>query len=280
MKIAIASGKGGTGKTTISANLAARAIKNNASVHYADFDVEEPNGRIFLRPDIRESLPVNVMIPQVDQDTCIACGKCEEICQYGAIVVIGEQALVYPELCHSCGGCRLVCPVDAITEIPRQVGKIEKGDASSGIQFLEGDLNIGEQMATPVIRQLKKMIPEDGLVFMDAPPGTSCPVIETVNGADYTILVTEPTPFGLNDLELAVGMMRELSQPFGVVINRAGMGNDDVRDYLNREKIDILAEIPNDSRVAEAYSRGELAVNVFPETAQSYSTILKSIGAE
>ena len=280
LKIAIASGKGGTGKTTLAANLAALAARNGRKAVYVDCDVEEPNGHIFLNPHIEETRTVPVLIPQVDQEKCIQCGKCQEICQYGAIVLIGEKVLVYPEMCHSCGGCLLVCPVGAISEITRPIGVVETGNGDTGVGFVQGRLNIGEKLAPPLIRAVKESIPEEQLVIVDAPPGTSCPVIEAVQGADYTILVTEPTPFGLNDLILAVEMMRALKQPFGVAINRAGLGYDEVRRYLEREQVANLAEIPDDRRIAEAYSVGKLAVDAVPEIKTIFQGLLSAIGAE
>ena len=222
MQIAIASGKGGTGKTTVATNLAYVASRNGQSVAYLDCDVEEPNGHIFLKPEITDRKPVGSLIPQVDAEKCTLCGECGEICQYSAIVRVGEKVLVYPELCHGCGGCSLVCPADAITEVSREIGVLETGRAGA-IQFAQGLLNVGEAMSPPVIRAVKSTAFQADLTIVDAPPGTSCPVIEAVRGADFVILVTEPTPFGFHDLKLAVEMVRVLKLPFGVVINRAGL---------------------------------------------------------
>lgn len=275
--VAIASGKGGTGKTTVAVNLALTALNRNLSVAYADCDVEAPNGHIFLKPEIETSEPVEMLIPEVDQETCIACGKCEEICQYNAIVMIGEKVLVYPDLCHSCGGCMLVCPVGAISETPRPIGKVETGKSGQGLKIIQGNLNIGEKLAPPLIADVKAHLPGEGLVFLDAPPGTSCPVVETVSGADYTILVTEPTPFGLHDLTLAVGMMRALDQPFGVVLNRSDAGSGETLNYLESEQIPILAELPADRAVAEAYSRGLPTIEALPMFRKLYEELLKHI---
>jgi len=273
MKIAIASGKGGTGKTTVATNLAWVAARKGHSVSYLDCDVEEPNGHLFLKPEITVSRPIGRLHPAVDEEKCIHCGLCGEICQYSAIVCIGEKVLVYPELCHSCGGCVLVCRPRAITEVLRESGKLEIGQAGP-VNFVHGLLNIGEAMSTPLIRQVKEAAPESGLVIIDAPPGASCPVMESVRGTDFVLLVTEPTPFGLNDLKLAVEMVRALKRPLGVAINRAGSGDDQTREYCRLQGIDILAEIPDDRRVAEAYSRGVLASEALPEIRTQFEDLL------
>jgi MinD superfamily P-loop ATPase len=264
MKIAIASGKGGTGKTTVATNLAWLAARNGRSVAYVDCDVEEPNGHLFLKPRIEVSRPIGRLYPQVDENLCAQCGLCGEICQYSAIVCVAGKVLVYPELCHTCGGCLLVCRPGAITEVLRETGKLETGTAGP-VQFVQGLLTIGEAMSTPLIRQVKAAAPEADLVIIDSPPGTSCPVIESVRGTDFVALVTEPTPFGLNDLKLAIGMVRAMQLPFGVVINRAGFGDLETQEYCRGQGIEILAEIPDDRRVAEAYSRGGLACEAVPE---------------
>ncbi len=264
MRIAIASGKGGTGKTTVSTNLALVAARNGRDVTYVDCDVEEPNGHLFLKPELTSSAPVGRLQPAVDMERCMHCGVCCEICQYSAIVCIGEKVLLHPELCHSCGGCALVCRPDAIREEFRVAGRIEAGQ-SGPVRFIQGVLNVGEAMSAPVIRQVKAAAPSVELVIFDSPPGTSCPVIESVEGADFVLLVTEPTPFGLNDLKLAVEMVRALKLPHGVCINRAGLGNQETEEYCRREEIQILAKIPDDRRVAEAYSRGVLACEAIPE---------------
>ena len=279
MKIAIASCKGGTGKTTVATNLAYVASRNGQSVAYLDCDVEEPNGHIFLKPQISESKPVGNLVPQVDEATCIHCGKCGEICQYSAIVCVGEKVLVYPELCHGCGGCTLVCPVGSITETLGELGKLETGQAGP-IRFVQGLLNIGEAMSPPLIREVKAAAPDVDLVIVDAPPGTSCPVIESVRNSDFVVLVTEPTPFGLNDLQLAVEMVRALKLPFGVVINRADLGDRQTRYYCDTNRIKILAEIPDDRRIAEAYSRGEMACEALRQYGSVFAQLLCDIGEE
>jgi len=276
MQIAIASGKGGTGKTTVATNLARVAARDGHGVAYLDCDVEEPNGHIFLKPEITTRQPVEVLIPRVDPKRCTLCGQCGEICQYSAIVRLGKQVLTYPELCHSCGGCRLVCPVEAITEAPRAIGTLETGQAGP-IAFAQGMLNIGHPMSPPVIRAVKSTGLPGDLTIVDAPPGTSCPVIEAVRGADFVLLVTEPTPFGLHDLKLAVEMVRALGMPFAVVVNRAGLDGAELRAYCEAQRISVLAEIPDDRRLAEAYSRGVTATDLGEQYAAVFTRLLESI---
>ena len=276
MKIAVASGKGGTGKTTVATNLAYVASRNGQSVAYLDCDVEEPNGHIFLNPEITHHEPVGMLIPRVDEEKCTLCGKCGEICQYSAIVCVGQKVLVYPELCHACGGCWLVCPEDAITEVPREMGVLEAGRAGP-IHFVHGLLNVGEAMSPPVIKAVKMAAPQTDLVITDVPPGTSCPVIESIRDCDFVLLVTEPTPFGLNDLKLAVEMVRALKLPFGVLINRADVGDRGVHSYCREERIKVLAEIPDDRQIAEAYSRGEMVCEVLPDYQSLFVRLLTDV---
>lgn len=279
MILAVASGKGGTGKTTVATNLAYVASLNGQRVAYVDCDVEEPNGHLLLKPEITSRNPAVRLVPKVDQAKCTLCGLCGEICQYSAIVPLGNTVLVYPELCHACGGCVLVCPTGAITERPREIGRLETGNAGP-VRFVHGLLNIGEAMSPPLIRQVKQAAPEADLVLVDAPPGTSCPVIESVRGADYVLLVTEPTPFGLHDLKLAVEMVRALKMSFGVVINRAGMGDTQTAGYCQANRIKVIGEIPDDRRIAEAYSRGEMICEALPEYQSLFEDLLKRIAKE
>lgn len=260
--IAIASGKGGTGKTTVAVNLACSLASTGHTVQYLDCDVEEPNGHIFLKPDICSASDVGIQVPVVEAGDCTGCRECSEICQYHAIAVIGK-AMTFPELCHGCGGCTLVCPTGAIREQSRTVGAVEVGQAGK-VLFGQGRMNVGEAMAPPVIRAVRGRSISKGIAILDAPPGASCPVVTTVRGTDYVLLVTEPTPFGLNDLRLTVEMIRRMGLRFGVVINRADTGNSGVRDFCTAEGIPVLQEIPDDRRVAEAYSRGQMALSVIP----------------
>jgi len=272
--IAVASGKGGTGKTTVATNLAAIAASDQVKTAYVDCDVEEPNGALFLKPKITQTLPVEVPIPRVDKEKCVLCGKCQEICQYNAILVIEKQVLVYPELCHSCGGCTLVCPSGAISEVPRELGERQIGQAEAGLDFLQGKLHIGERVTPPVIKELKRHLPPDDLIILDSPPGTSCPVVETVHGADYVLLVTVPTPFGLHDLSLAVKMLRVLQIPFGLVINQSDSEKKELMDYVQKEQLEIHLEIPHDRRIAESYSRGNLIYKDIPGLKNSFLKLL------
>ncbi len=272
-RIAVASGKGGTGKTTVATNLATVASQNGRTVAYLDCDVEEPNGHIFLKPQITETKPVGNLIPRVDEARCTHCGECAEICQYGAIACVGEKVLVYPELCHACGGCALVCPADAITEQFHEIGRVEIGRAGP-IGFVRGLLNVGEPMSPPVIRAVKEAVPPADLIIADVPPGTSCPVVESVRGSDFVLLVTEPTPFGLHDLKLAVEMVRALGLPCGVFINRATLGQRETRAYCEAQQVPILQELPDDRKLAEAYSRGVMACEALPEYHAMFAELL------
>ena len=276
MKVAIASGKGGTGKTTVAVNLAVTASHSGRSVAYVDCDVEEPNGHIFLKPTLGAEKPVGVMVPRVDEDKCTHCGQCGEICQYSAIVSAGRIVMVFAELCHGCGGCSLVCPTGAITEVLHETGKVQAGSAGP-IGFVHGLLNVGQAMSPPVIRAVKAAAPDAEVALFDAPPGTSCPVIESVRGCDFVVLVTEPTPFGLHDLKLAVEMLRELNLPCGVVINRSGLDDQETLSYCRTNAIDILAEIPDDRGIAEAYSRGEIICETLPDLSRSFRRLLDDI---
>ena len=275
MKIAVASGKGGTGKTTIAVNLAL-SLEN---VQYLDCDVEEPNAAIFLKPELNENsekISVEIPVPEIDEEKCNYCRKCAQMCVFNAIVVLGEKVLFFPEMCHGCGGCTYICPQKAITEKNRSIGVVQRGPAGD-IDFILGLLNIGEPMAPPIIKKERSLIDKSKTVILDSPPGTSCPVIETIRDTDYCILVTEPTPFGLNDLKLAVETVREIRVPLGVVINQWGIGDDEVDKYCKQENVSVLARIPWDRRIAEAYSKGEPAVNAFPEMKKDFQNIFTLI---
>ena len=275
MIISIASGKGGTGKTTIATNLALSLGK----VQVIDCDVEEPNANIFFNAEIKEREDVTVEIPEIDKEKCNYCGKCSEFCAYNALAVVPTDVLVFPELCHSCGGCAIVCPQNAINWKRKPVGKIEHG-VTNGVDFYHGLLNVGEIQAVPVIKALKKKIDKEGNVIIDAPPGTSCPVIESINGSDYCILVTEPTPFGLHDLKLAIAVVRHLYIPFGVIINRDGVGDKKVEMYCQTEKIPILMKIPHSEEIANLYSIGIPFVKKLPEWHEKFTELFRRIQGE
>jgi MinD superfamily P-loop ATPase len=274
MIIAVASGKGGTGKTTVATSL---ALSLEGSVRLLDCDVEEPNAHLFLKPRIESAAPIGLPVPRVDELRCTACGKCGQICQYSAIVVLKTKPLTFPELCHGCGGCARICPAGAITEVSREIGLLEKGRSGS-VEFVHGRLKIGEAMSPPLIRAVKKCISQEGATIIDAPPGTSCPVVATVKDSDFVILVTEPTPFGLNDLMLAVEMIKELDTPFGVLINRADLGDNRVKDYCRAQRIRVLLEISNDRKIAEAYSKGVLMIEVRPGLVDAFRELYARIG--
>jgi MinD superfamily P-loop ATPase len=264
LRIAVASGKGGTGKTTFATNLAMVLADSDEPTAYVDCDVEEPNGHIFLQPTITGRRDVTTPVPEIDEAQCNLCGACGKACRSSAIVALPAKVLTFPKLCHGCGGCALACAPGAIREVPRRTGVVETGMAGR-LAFVQGRLDVGEAMASPVIAAALAAAPEEAALVIDAPPGTSCPAIASVRSADVVLLVTEPTPFGLHDLKLAVDMVRELGIPFGVLVNRAGSGDDRVHVFCRGENIPILAEIPDDRRIAEAYSRGELIVEALPE---------------
>jgi len=261
MIISIASGKGGTGKTTVATNLAWAV---DTKVCLLDCDVEEPNVHLFLKPDIENTRDCDVHIPEVDLNRCTRCGMCAEICQFKAIAVLPETVLTFPELCHSCGGCFEVCPEEALSPGKRNIGVVETGRRNE-IEFAHGRLRIGEAMAPPLITEVKSHAQTEGLTIIDAPPGTSCPVITAMRGTDFVLLVTEPTPFGLHDLKLAVAAVKVLDIPCGLIINRADLGTNATAYYAHQENVPILMQIPFERRMAEAYSRGKLIVEAFPE---------------
>lgn len=274
MIIAVASGKGGTGKTTVATNLAL-AIEN---VQFIDCDVEEPNAHLFLNPQIKYSITASIPMPQINDEKCTWCGKCSEVCAYNCLAVIKPspvskgKVLVFPNLCHGCGACTALCPEKAINEIGREIGVIKRGSCGS-MDLIYGTLNVGEAMAPPVIRQCKGLINKEKTVIIDAPPGTSCPVISAVKGADFCLLVSEPTPFGLNDLRLAVETLRTMNIPFGVVLNRADIGDEESEKYCSDNGIHILMRIPFDEEIAGLYSRGKPIVG----NVKGYDTEFKGL---
>jgi MinD superfamily P-loop ATPase len=256
MNIAIASGKGGTGKTTIAMSLAACFANNGISIAIIDCDVEEPNVNLFLNAEIESTVTFNVPVPSVDEPCCTGCGDCERICAFNAIVLVKGKPLLFLEMCHSCGGCYHVCPERAIEEIEKPIGVIEAG-SRDGIDYSGGKLTIGEAMSPPLIREVKRCHPDAENRILDSPPGTSCPAVEAMKESDFVVLVTEPTPFGLHDLTLAAGAVRALGIPFGVVINRADIGDESILDEYRKRGYTVIASIPHSREIAEAYSRGD-----------------------
>ncbi len=283
MILGVASGKGGTGKTTVCVNLAGTL---ECPVLLLDCDVEEPNDHLFLHPRMKERDVVGIPIPEIDESRCDGCGECGRFCQYHAIVSLGTKPLLFPDLCHGCGGCMRVCPREAIHETSRRIGVVETGIAGR-ITLVQGRLDVGVAMAPPLIRNVKGRLKEhswaaapgvaQGVAILDAPPGTSCPVVTTLMGTDFVLLVTEPTAFGLHDLGLMVDVVRSLEIPFGVLVNRAGGGDGRVHSYCAREDIPILAEIPDDRRIAECYSRGRLIVDALPEFRPLYGGLMDKV---
>ncbi len=282
MQIAIASGKGGTGKTTVATNLALVASQSTekksttSNLQLLDCDVEEPNCHIFFDLQDKTEETVHVPVPDPIEELCTGCGQCADICEYNAIACLGKRVLPFPELCHGCGGCWLICPENAIKQTTRSIGTLERASLD-GIDFIHGHLRIGEAMAPPLIKAIKEHIDPGKTVIIDAPPGTSCPVVEAISGADFVCLVTEPTPFGLNDLALACELVDTLSIPMGVVINRSDIGDDRAKRFCEEKGIPLLAEIPNNRALAEAYSNGRIAGNIDKSLRSSFETLWSTI---
>ena len=306
MKITVASGKGGTGKTTVATSLALslmmdcgprsmaeRDLQNapdqahsaapaplrsgdHSPLFFLDCDVEAPNAHLFLNPVFERQQEVSILVPQVEDALCTYCGRCAEVCPWHAIAVVGKKVLVFPQLCHGCGSCTLACPESAITEIPNPIGVIESGFARDGIAFAQGVLNIGEPMAVPIISQLKTLGTRP-ITIIDASPGTACPVVESMRGADFCLLVTEPTPFGLHDLRLTVRVTQELGIPAGVLINRDGVGDSGVDDYCRQAGLPVLMRIPLDQRIAEGIARGIALVDIQPEYVGQFQALYAQI---
>ncbi len=272
MIVSVASGKGGTGKTSVAVNMALSL----GNVQLLDCDVEEPNAHLLLHPNLQKTEPVYSLIPLVNKERCGHCGECSKFCQYNAIFATSEKTLVFPELCHSCGGCAMVCPNKAITWEKHRIGDLKFGSVGD-LDLVYGELEVRKPMAVPVIKAVKKCIQEGKNVILDSPPGTSCPFVETVRGSDFCVLVTEPTPFGLHDLKIAVEVLRRIEVPFGVVVNRAGLGDKKVYDYCKEENILAMLEIPYQRRIAELYSRGVPFSLEMPEWEEKFQVLYGEI---
>jgi MinD superfamily P-loop ATPase len=275
MIISVASGKGGTGKTLVATSLAI-SIKEINQVQLLDCDVEEPNDHIFMKPVITQTEPVCVRVPEIDKEKCTYCGKCAEVCAFNAIAVVTKYVMVLSDLCHGCGACSYLCPEGAITEEERETGVVETGIAD-GVDIVQGRLNVGEAMPTPVITEVKSRAEPDKTVIIDVPPGTSCAVVNSITGSDFCLLVTESTPFGLNDLILAVETAKELDITCGVVINRAGIGDKEVEEYCNRENIPVLLKIPLDTEIARLYSKGITLAAGMPQWKETFESLYSDI---
>ena len=276
LNLAIASGKGGTGKTTIAVNLALTIEKENTPVQLLDCDVEEPNAHLFLKPEFSHKQSVGIPVPSIDLDKCSFCGHCAKVCAFNALAVLKDNLMILAELCHGCGSCAYLCPEKAITEIDRPIGIVESGTVNR-LTFAHGVLNPGEAMSPPLINAVKKLINSDALTIIDAPPGTSCPVVSSVSGCDFCLLVTEPTPFGLNDLDLAYQMIKKLGIPAGVIINRSDIGDSEVEAYCSKNNLPVVQKIPWNLEAARYYARGEPAVKHLPEWQVIFKELYKNV---
>jgi MinD superfamily P-loop ATPase len=282
MIISIASGKGGTGKTTVATSLAiSLAAELNPPPLFLDCDVEAPNAHLFLHPQFEQRREVGIQIPAVDETLCSHCGKCAEVCQYNAIAVLGKKTLVFPQLCHGCGSCTALCPENAIREVHNRIGIIEMGIADEQLSFARGVLDVGEPMAVPVIRQLKKWAPPQPgqTVIRDASPGTSCPVVEAVQGSDFVLLVTEPTPFGMHDLRLAAEMTKKLNLPASVIINRQDGPYPPVEQFCDDHDLPIILRIPFERSIATGIAQGQRLVDIHPEFHHQFLRLFMEISS-
>ncbi|MCW4006341.1 MAG: ATP-binding protein [Candidatus Bathyarchaeota archaeon] len=273
MIVTVASGKGGTGKTSVAVNLALSV----GNVQLLDCDVEEPNAHLFLNPAVDKTQPVYTQIPHINEDLCTHCAACSKFCQFNALFVAPETVMVFPELCHSCGGCALVCPTNAITYDSHRIGTLKFASAEDGLELVYGELEVGKPMAVPVIKAVKAQMSQSCAVIIDSPPGTSCPFVETARESDFCVLVTEPTPFGLHDLTIAVTVLQKMTVPFGVVVNRAGIGDRKVYEYCKKERIPVLMEIPYKREIAELYSKGIPFSSQMPQWKQNFQDLFTQI---
>jgi MinD superfamily P-loop ATPase len=280
VQIAVASGKGGTGKTTLATSLAL-SLMDQAQVHYVDCDVEAPNGHIFLKPNLEQQSPAVILVPQIQSERCSLCGKCVEVCQFHALAKVGRTVMVFPQLCHGCGSCTWNCPEGAIVEIPNPIGVLESGATGEGLHFSRGILTISEPMPTPIIRQLKHLTnPEpESVVILDAPPGASCSVVETLRGVDFVLLVTEATPFGYHDLKQMLGILSDMHIPAGIVINRDGIGDNRMDEFLAQNRLTVLMRIPFDQLLAEGLAAGKPLIEIYPAYRQRLQELYRQIVA-
>ena len=277
IKIAVASGKGGTGKTMVATSMAA-SLSSNICVQFLDCDAEAPNAHLFLKPQIAHTHNAEILIPEINSELCTACGRCVEVCEFNALAMLQQKILVFSQLCHGCGSCFLNCPTNAITEVPRKIGEIRTGATHSGIKFSMGELTVSEPMPTPIIRQLKGMMRNDvAVTLMDSPPGASCAVVATLNNANFVLLVTEPTPFGLHDLKQIMGILAKTGTPGGVIINRDGIGDDQVDSFLAETKFPILMRIPYRENIAVGLAKGALLIDLMPEYREQFIHVFDQI---
>ena len=272
MILSVASGKGGTGKTSVAVNMALSL----GNVQLIDCDAEEPNVYLFIKTKICQTKAIEVSVPIVNEKLCNCCGKCADFCQYNALFVGSNEVLVFADLCHSCGGCALVCPAEAINEVKYRIGTLKQG-ATETMELVYGELEVQKPMAVPIIKEVKRHVRKDKNVILDSPPGTSCPVIQTLKGSDFCILVTEPTPFGLHDLKIIVQVLENMEIPFGVVVNRAGLGDKKVYEFCEEKTIPIMLEIPYDRRIAELYSQGIPFSEEMPEWKNKFRTLFENV---
>lgn len=276
LNIAVASGKGGTGKTLVSVNLAMTFANLNIPVQLLDCDVEAPNDRLFLKAEMLGEEAVHVPVPVIDEEKCNLCGRCVSSCQFNAMAKVQDRIIIFPELCHSCGACEVVCPAGAVREVSHQVGSIYSWQ-SAGIECYEGELGIGENASVPILNQMYKKVSANKVTILDSAPGAACPVVSVVNRADFVVLVTEPTAFGLHDLKVAAELCRNMNKPLGVVINRSDIGFRDTVDYCEQQQIPILSQIQHSRSIAEHYSRGEVIVDQLPLYKPIFKNIVDSI---